>query len=166
MNEGGADETFVRSQKLELVVHEGEKLFFDGRLTQTGIIADGSNRLVHFLLEEMQRDVFLGPEIVKDGAFGDAGLARNCFRRGGIKAPGLKQRQCGRHNSLPNRFPVLRAPSWGTRRRRPCSGLRFRWRFLRSHKSVSTLSKYMSTLTDLSTAPGACVLRQAQVVIS
>src|SRR6266849_10645444 len=130
MNEGGADETFVRSQKLELAVHEGEKLFFEGRLTQTGIIADGSNRLVHFLLEKMQRDVFLGSEIVKDGAFGDAGLARNRPGGRGVEALRLKERQRGRHNSLPNRFLVLRAPPSRTRRRRTASRLCFRPRFL------------------------------------
>ena len=47
MNEGGADETFVRGEKLKLAVHEGEELFFEGRLSQTRILADGSNRLIH-----------------------------------------------------------------------------------------------------------------------
>src|SRR5712691_2365768 len=126
MNEGGADETFVRSQKLELAVHEGEELFFEGCLSQTGILADGSNRLVHFLLEKMQRDVFLGSEIVKDGAFGDAGLPRNRPGGRGVEALGLKERQRGRHDSLPNRFLVLRAPPRGTRRRRRAAWLRFR----------------------------------------
>src|SRR5437667_12785848 len=82
MNEGRADETFVWRQKLELAVHEGEELFFQRRLSQTGIVADGSNCLVHLLLEEMQSDIFLGSEIVEDGSFGHPGLARNCPGRG------------------------------------------------------------------------------------
>ena len=91
MNEGRADETFVWSEILELAVHKREELFFDRRLSQTRVIADGSNSLVHFLLEEMQCDVFLGPEIVEDSAFGDTGLAGNCFGGGGVKALGLKE---------------------------------------------------------------------------
>src|SRR5438552_14945889 len=86
MNEGRADETFVWRQKLELAVHEGEKLFFQRRLSQTGIVADGSNCLVHLLLEEMQSDIFLGSEIVEDGTFSNPGLARNCPGRGSVKA--------------------------------------------------------------------------------
>src|SRR2546430_9997506 len=130
MNEGRADETFVWSEKLELAVHEGEELFFEGRFSQPGILADGNNSLVHFLLEKMQGDVFLGPEIVKDGAFGDAGLARNRFSRRGIEALSLKERQRGGHDSLPNRCFVLRAPP---RRRLHCgcsAWLSLRCRFL------------------------------------
>src|SRR5206468_3675878 len=92
MNKSGTDKLFVWRQKLELAMHEGEELFFERGLPQTGIFADGSNSLVHFLLEEMQGDIFLGPEIVEDGAFGDAGLAGNSFSRGGVKAFGLKER--------------------------------------------------------------------------
>src|SRR5437879_13349326 len=103
MNEGGADETFVWSEKLELAVHEGEELFFEGRFSQPGILADGNNSLGHFLLEEMQGDVLLGHEIVKDGAFGDAGLARNRFSRRGIEALSLNDGQRGRLSSLPTR---------------------------------------------------------------
>src|SRR5947208_7568877 len=130
MNEGSADEFFVWGQKLELAVHEGEELFFEGRLPQTGILADRSNSLIHLLLKEMQSTVFLGPEIVEDGAFSDAGLARNCFSRGGVKAPGLKERQRGCHNSLPNRRFVLRPPPHRTLRRGPAAPLLFRCRFL------------------------------------
>src|SRR6266849_796346 len=136
MNEGGADETFVRGEKLELAVHEGEELFFQGCLSQAGIVANGSNSLVHLLLEEMECDIFLGLEIVEDRAFGDRSLARNCLGRGGVKAFGLKERQRGCHNSLPNRGLVLRAPPRGTRCCRAASPLRFRWRsLLGGHKN-------------------------------
>ena len=100
MNEGRADELFIRGQKLELAMHEREELFFEGCLAQTGIFADGSNGLIHFLLEEMQGDVFLGPEIIKDGAFGNPRLARNGLGCRSVKAPGLKERQRGRHDEI------------------------------------------------------------------
>src|SRR5881392_1576642 len=79
MNKGGADELFVWCEKLELAMNEGEELFFERGFPQARIFADGSNSLIHFLLEEMQGDVFLGPEIVEDGAFGDGGLAGDRF---------------------------------------------------------------------------------------
>src|SRR5438552_3324345 len=110
MYEGSADKTFVRGEKLELAVHEGEELFFQGRLSQTGVFSDRSNSLVHLLLEEMQGDVFFGPEIIKDGAFGNTSLARNGFSCRSVKALSLKERQSGGHYSLPNRCFVLRAP--------------------------------------------------------
>src|ERR1700730_4462709 len=96
MNKRSADETFVWRQKLELVVHEGEQLFLERRLSQTRILADCSDGLVHLLLEEMKCDIFLGLEIVEDGAFGDAGLARNRPGRRGLKALCLKEVQGGR----------------------------------------------------------------------
>src|SRR5438552_15222692 len=130
MNKGGPDEPFVWGQKLELAVNESEELFFEGGLPQTGIFADGSNRLVHLLLEEMQRYVFLGPEIIEDGTFGDTGLARNCFGRGGVKAFGLKQRQRGGHNPLPNRCFILRPPPNWTLRCGCAQRLSLRGRFL------------------------------------
>ena len=110
MNESSADEPFVRGEKLELAVYQREELLFQRCPAQPRIFADRSNSLVHLLLEEMQRDVFLGPEIIKDGAFGDPGLARYGFSCRSVKSPGLKQSQCGRHNFFPNRRFVLRAP--------------------------------------------------------
>ena len=110
MNESRADKSFVWGEKLELVMHEGEELLFERRLSQTGIIADRSNSLVHLLLKEMQSNVFFRSEIVEDGAFGDPGFTRNCFSRGGVKTLSLKKRQRGGHNSLPNRYFVLGPP--------------------------------------------------------
>src|SRR3989440_4381615 len=114
MNESSADEPFVRGEKLKLAVYQREELFFQRGLAQTRVFADRSNRLVYFLLEEMQSDVFLGPEIIEDGAFSNPGLARYGFSCRSVKAPGLKERQGGRHDALPNRRFVLRAPAHRT----------------------------------------------------
>ena len=111
-------------------MHERKELFFEGGLAQTRIIADGSNGLIHFLFEEMQGDVFLGPEIIEDSAFGDAGLAGNCFSRRGIKAFGLKERKRRGDNSLPNRCFVLSAPPHRTLRCNSAARHPFRCCFL------------------------------------
>src|SRR5882724_2740132 len=124
MNKRSANETLVRSQKLELAMHEGEQLFLERCLPQTRVSADGRNRLVHFLFEEMERDVFLALEIVEDGTFGNAGLARDRFCRRGIETLRLKKVQRRSHNALPDRFLALRAPSHRTGRR--ATAARFR----------------------------------------
>src|SRR5438128_5633087 len=118
MNKSGADKTFVRGEKLELTVHEGKEPFFKGCLAQAGIIANGSNGLVHLLLEEMQRDVFLGPEIIEDSAFGDPSLPRDGFSRGRVEAFRLKESQGGSHNPLSDRFLVLCAAPYRSPPRR------------------------------------------------
>src|SRR5712692_7200068 len=103
MNKRSADETLVRSQKFELAMHEGKQLFLEGRFPKPRVPADGGNRMVHFLLEEMERDVFLALEIVEDRAFSGASPARNRFGRGGVEALCLKQAQRSGDNALPDR---------------------------------------------------------------
>src|SRR5438445_747197 len=107
------------------------EFFFEGRLAQARTIADGSYGLIHFLLKKMQGDVFLGPEIIKDGAFGSPSLVRNGLSCRSVKAPGLKERQRGGYNSLPNRCLVLRAaPNRTLHFRSSSARLRFRERIL------------------------------------
>src|SRR5258706_1739518 len=110
MNKGGADKTFVWRQKFKLTMHQSEKFFLERRLAQTWILAHRGDRLVYLLLEEMERDVFLAFEIVKDGAFSDAGLARNRFSHCSVEAFGLKEIQRGTHNALADGLLELRAP--------------------------------------------------------
>src|SRR2546430_1747596 len=95
---------------------EGEQLFLEGRLSETRVLADRRNRLIHFLLEEVERDVFLGLKIVEDGAFRDSSLAGN--RLGGrcLEPFRLEEIQRGGHNALPDRLLALSAPSHGTLR--------------------------------------------------
>ena len=89
------------------------------------------------VLEEVQRDVFLGSEIVKDGAFGDAGLARNRPGRCGLESLRLEEGQGGGYDALPDRFFVARAQPHGTLRRAAAALLRCRcWFPLRGHKTI------------------------------
>src|SRR5207237_8964027 len=100
MNESNANELFVWSKKLKLAVHESKELFLKRRFPQTWIVADGRHGLINFLLEEIERDVFFGFKIVEDGAFGDAGFARNRFGRRGVKALRLEEVQRAGHDAL------------------------------------------------------------------
>src|SRR5207237_4707870 len=93
MNESSANELFVWGKKRKLAVHESKELFLEGRFSQTWIVSDGRHGLINFLLEEIERDVFLGPEIVEDGAFGDSRFARNLFGSRRVEAFCLKQIQ-------------------------------------------------------------------------
>src|SRR5712691_857505 len=127
-------------------MHEGEKLFFQRRFPQAGIFADGSNGLIHFLLEEMQRDVFLGPEIIEDSTFGNPSLARNCFGRCGVETLGLKETQGGGHDSPPNRRFVLGPPPHRTLERGCSARLSLRCRFLLC--GHSTIREYAHSIYE------------------
>jgi hypothetical protein len=91
VNQCRADEAFVWREIFQLTMYEREEFFFERRFTQTRIVANGCNSVVHFFFKETERDFFLGAEVIEDSAFGDAGFASNCFGSGGSEAFCLKQ---------------------------------------------------------------------------
>ena len=105
----GADEAFVRREVFELTVDEREEFFFERRFSQSRIIAHGSDRVIDFLFKEKERDVFLGPEVIKDGAFGDAGFASDCFGSGRVEAFALEQTEGGLYDAVADGLLILRA---------------------------------------------------------
>src|SRR2546423_11914575 len=115
MKESRANELFVWSKKLKLAVHERKELFLKRRFPQTGIVADSRHGLINFLLEEIECNVFLGPEIVEDSAFGDSRFARNLFGSRCVEAFCLKQIQGGGDDTFSDRLLGLRTSTGRTR---------------------------------------------------
>ena len=66
--------------------------------------------MVDFLLEEVEGDVLLGPEVVEDRAFRDPRFPRDGLGRRRVEALRLKQGQRRRHDALLNRGFVPDAP--------------------------------------------------------
>jgi hypothetical protein len=109
VNKCSANEAFVWREVFQLTVDKREEFFFERRFSQSRIIAHGGDRVIDFLFKEEERDVFLGPEVIKDGAFGDAGFASDCFGSGGVEAFGLEQTEGGLYDAVADGLLILRA---------------------------------------------------------
>ena len=102
------------TKELELALDEREELLVEGGLAKPRVLSHGGHRVLDLLLQEVQRDGFLGAKVVEDRAFGDAGLPRNRAGGGGVEALRLEQLQRDGHDAglgrgfLPG--PVPRGP--------------------------------------------------------
>ena len=109
MDHRGPNEVFVRRKVFQLSMNEGEELLFKRRLLEARIVAHGGHRRIDFLLEEVQRNVVLALEVIKDRAFGDPRLPRNRLGSRRVKPFRLKQTQRRFHNLFADRLFGRRA---------------------------------------------------------
>jgi len=91
VHERGADEPLMRREVVELRVDEREQLFVERRLAEARIASDRRHRLIDFLFQKVQRDVFLGGEVVEDRTLGHARAPGDGFRRRGVESLRLEQ---------------------------------------------------------------------------
>src|SRR5262249_35994453 len=90
-------------------MNDGEKLFRQGSILRALIMLIPIGDARKFLLEEVEREIFLGLEIIEECSLGDFRLSRNRLGGGRVEAFLGEKGQCSAEDSLAGAFFFLLA---------------------------------------------------------